>query len=128
LIIVNIGRVAEWIQSQPCGDGINTFAWTIFTNGPYMEMLTRGMFTPQQLPDGTFAFAAPVGKGHVSMIALDDLAFYVDWIFSNPHKSVGIDLAVATEDVTWDNLVKTFTEVTGIKAINVNLTDEQYFV
>ena len=127
--VLRVGRVAEWIQHQPCGDGVNTFAWTIFTNGPYMEMLCKGgLFAPRQLPNDVFAFAAPIDKGHVAMIALDDLAFYVDWIFSNPEKSVGIDLAVATEDVKWDDLVKTFTEVTGFKAVNVNLTPEQYFV
>jgi len=91
-------------------------------------MLVKGMFAPQQLPDGTFAFAAPIDKGYVSMIALDDLAYYVDWIFANPKSSTGIDLAVATEDITYDQLVKTFTEVTGKKAVNVNLTEEQYFV
>jgi hypothetical protein len=62
------------------------------------------------------------------MIALDDLSFYVDWIFSNPDKSAGIDLAVATEDVTWDNLVKTFIEVTGHKAVNANISADEYFV
>lgn len=92
-------------------------------------MLVKGsLFCPRELPNGTFAFAVPVDKGHVCMIALDDLSFYVDWIFSNPDKSAGIDLAVATEDVTWDNLVKTFTEVTGRKAVNVNISAEEYFV
>jgi uncharacterized protein YbjT (DUF2867 family) len=94
-----------------------------------MEMLCDGgMFTPTQLDDGTFVFAAPIGKGQVSMIALDDLAFYVDYIFSNPDKTVGKDIAVATEDVTWEALAKTFTEVTGQKAIAMDLTNEQYFV
>jgi hypothetical protein len=92
-------------------------------------MLCRGgLFAPQQLPNDVFAFAAPIDDGHVSMIALDDLAFYVDWIFSNPDKSAGIDLAVGTEDVYWDNLVKTFTEVTGFKAVHPRVTPEQYFV
>lgn len=91
-------------------------------------LVKNGLFAPQQLPNGVFAFAAPVDKGHVSMIALDDLSFYVDWIFSNPDKSAGIDLAVATEDVTWDNLVKIFTEVTGHKAVSANVSAEEYFV
>ena len=108
---------------------MNTFAWTVFTNGPYMEMLVKGgLFAPQELPNEVLAFAAPVDKGYVCMIALDDLAFYVDWIFSNPEKSAGIDLAVSTEDVTWDNLVKTFVEVTGRKAVNVNISADDYFV
>jgi hypothetical protein len=94
-----------------------------------MEMLVKnGLFSPRELPNGVFAFAAPVGQGHVCMIALDDLAFYVDWIFSNPDKGTGMDLAVATEDVTWDNLVKTFMEVTGHKAVNANISAEEYFV
>jgi hypothetical protein len=94
-----------------------------------MEMLCEGgLFAPRQLPNGVFAFGAPIDKGYVCMIALDDLAFYVDWIFANPNKSAGIDLAVSTEDVYWDNLVKTFTEVTGLKAVNPKITAEQYFV
>jgi uncharacterized protein YbjT (DUF2867 family) len=103
-------------------------AWTIFTNGPYMEMLVEGMFVPLKLDNGVFVFGAPIGDGHVPMIALDDLAFYVDWILSNPDKSAGIDLAVATEDVTWDNLAKTFSEFTGKNAIAKKLTEEEYFV
>jgi len=94
-----------------------------------MEMLSGGgLFAPRARDDGTFAFASPVGEGYVSMIALDDLAFYVDWIFENPTKSVGIDLKVSTEDVYWDDLVKTFTAVTGAKAVNLKLSQEQYFV
>jgi uncharacterized protein YbjT (DUF2867 family) len=94
-----------------------------------MEMLSQGsLFAPKKLANGVFAFAAPIGDGHVCMIALDDLAFYVDWILSNPDKSKGIDLAVSTEDVTWSNLIKTFTQVTGQQAIFVNLTPEEYFV
>jgi uncharacterized protein YbjT (DUF2867 family) len=108
---------------------VDTFGWSVFTNGPYMDMLVgSGLFAPKRLGDGTFVFAAPIGKGHVSMIALEDLAFYVDYIFSNPDKTVGRDIAVATEDVTWEHLAKTFTEVTGQKAIAMDLTNEQYFV
>ena len=93
-----------------------------------MEMLADGMFVPQRLEDGTFVFAAPIDQGFIPMIALDDFAYYVNWIFSNPQKSAGIELAVATEDVTYDELVKTFVEVTGKKAIFANLSEEQYFV
>ena len=88
----------------------------------------RALFHPKRLENDVFVFPAPIDDGYVSMIALDDLAFYVDWIFNNPEKSVGIDLAVATEDVYWDDLIKTFTEVTGKKAVNPKLTPEQYFV
>jgi len=91
-------------------------------------MLVQGAFRPLKREDGTFVFAKPVGKGYVSMIALDDLAFYVNWIFTHPEKSAGIDLAVATEDVTWAYLVNTFTEVTGIKAVNPDISAEDYFV
>jgi len=91
-------------------------------------MLVQGAFRPFKLEDGTFVFAKPVGKGFVPMIALDDLAFYVNWIFAHPEKSAGIDLAVATEDVTWANLVKTFTEVTGLKAVNPDIGEDEYFV
>ena len=93
-----------------------------------MEMLVQGAFRPLKLEGGTFVFAKPIGKGYVPMIALEDLAFYVDWILTHPERSAGIDLAVATEDVTWDSLVKTFIEVTGLKAVNPDIGEDEYFV
>src|SRR5436305_13928618 len=94
-----------------------------------MEMLAgKALFHPRKLDNNVFMFPALIGDGYVSIIALDDLAFYVNWIFNNPDKSAGIDLAVATDDVHWDDLVKTFTEVTVFKAINPKLNLEQCFV
>jgi uncharacterized protein YbjT (DUF2867 family) len=94
-----------------------------------MEMLTGNLwFTPKRRPDGTFAFVAPIGEGHVPMVALEDLAFYAEWIIANPQKSVGINLAVATEDVKWDSLAKTFTQVTGFPAVAKKVPPEEYFV
>ena len=62
------------------------------------------------------------------MIALDDLAFYVNRIFENPTKSKGIDLKVSIDDVYWDDSAKTFTAVRGAKAVNLGFSQQQYFV
>ncbi len=51
------------------------------------------------------------------MISLDDLGRYAKWIFDNPEKSDGLDLEVATADVTWDDIVSSFQKVTGKKAM-----------
>jgi len=88
----------------------------------------EGRFALHVRDNATFVFASPVDDGYVSMIALRDLALYVNWIFENPTKSAGIDLKVSPEDVHWDDLVKAFIPVSGGKTVNLRLSQEQYFV
>ena len=88
----------------------------------------EGRFALHVRDNATFVFASPVDDGYVSMIALDDLAFYVNRIFENPTKSKGIDLKVSTDDVYWDDSAKTFTAVRGAKAVNLGFSQQQYFV
>ena len=75
------------------------------------------MFGPiGQRPDGTFVFASPVGNGHVPMIALEDLGFFARYSFDHRAEVSAKDLEIATDWVSWDRLVATFTKVTGQKA------------
>jgi NAD(P)-dependent dehydrogenase (short-subunit alcohol dehydrogenase family) len=59
------GRIADWLTTKPFSTQADAFKWTVFTNGPYAEMLYGGNFMPEILDDGTRVFAAPLGKGHV---------------------------------------------------------------
>lgn len=87
------------------------------------------MFAPiKQRPDGTYVFASPLGDGHLPLIALEDIAFWVRHILDNPDTTTtGVEIGLASEMVTYDHLVETFTKVTGKPAEYKRLTIEEYF-
>ncbi|KAJ7159518.1 NAD-P-binding protein [Mycena filopes] len=121
------GRVGEWLSVQPSalGDGLT---WSQVTTGPYMEMLTGGMLTPLNVrKDGTVVFAAPVEDGHVPVIALKDLGWWARWTFDHREAASGRDLNITSECVHWDDLVATFTKVTGRPAVFKRLTLDEWF-
>jgi len=121
------GRVAEWISAQPsekAGDGMT---WSVLTSGPYMDMLTHLFAPTNKRSDGTVVFAAPIGDGHIPLIALSDLGWWARYIFDNREKTSGETLEIASEIVSWPHLVETFTKVTGQPAVFVNLTLDEYF-
>ena len=93
------------------------FKWTVFTNGPYAEMLHGGNFLPKILDDGTRVFAAPLGKGHVPIITLPDLGYFARYIFDHPAETAGKNLEVASDYLAWADLAAAFTKVTGLPAI-----------
>ena len=74
------------------------------------------MLGPVQREDGTFVFSAPIGDGHMPMIALADLGFFARYTFDHRAETSARNLEIATEMVGWDHLVATFTKVTGKKA------------
>jgi hypothetical protein len=49
------GRVADYILAQG-QEGIRS---SLITTGPYMDMLSDGMFLPQEQADGSFVWANP---------------------------------------------------------------------
>ena len=57
----------------------------------------------------------PIGGGHVCMIALEDLGFFARYAFDHRASVSGKELEVASDWVGWDDLVATFTKVTGQK-------------
>lgn len=61
------------------------------------------------------------------MIALEDLGFFVRYIFDNPSTTSGHDLEVASDRVSWTQLAETFTKVTGIPAEFKRLSFTDYF-
>jgi len=93
-----------------------------------MDMLYIHMFAPvKQREDGTYVFAAPLNDGHVPMIALSDLGYYARYIFDHREEMSAVDLEVASDMVSWDYLVKTFTKVTGKKGEYVRQTLDEFF-
>jgi uncharacterized protein YbjT (DUF2867 family) len=56
--------------------------------------------------------------GKIPLIALDDVGAYSLWILDNPTESAGLDLEVATDQVSFADIVATFTKVTGKHGIH----------
>ena len=84
------------------------------------------MFGPVKRSDGTFVFAAPIGDGHMPMIALADIGFFARYAFDNRALTSGQELKVASEMVGWEHVVSTFTKVTGQKAVFKRLSIEEW--
>ncbi|KAJ6144139.1 hypothetical protein N7470_008034 [Penicillium chermesinum] len=100
--------------------------WSILTTGPYIEMLSE-LLRPTTDEHGTYCFDAPLGQGAVPFVHLDDLGYYVDWIFSHIDESAGMNLKVAVEHVSYSHLATTFTKVTGKPAQYRDITFEETF-
>jgi NmrA-like family len=118
------GKVAEFIRAQET----TPMAWSILHSGPYMETLAE-MLRPKPDPkdQSTLVFSAPLGDGAMPLICLEDLGWYGRWLFDNPDRTNGMTLKASTEHVHWADLAKTFTEVTGKKAVYKDITLDEYF-
>ncbi|KAF8188182.1 NAD-P-binding protein [Mycena galopus ATCC 62051] len=118
------GRVGEWLSVQPSalGDGLT---WSQVTTCPYMQ--SQGIFNPLNVrEDGTVVFASPFGDAHVPLIALEDLGWWARYTFDHREETSGKELNVISECVHWDDLVRTFTKVTGKPAVYKRLTVDEY--
>ena len=120
------GRIADWLTTKPFSTQADAFKWTVFTNGPYAEMLYGGNFLPKILDDGTRVFAAPLGKGHVPIITLADLGYFSRYIFDHPAETAGKNLELASDYLAWSDLAAAFTRVTGLPAIYQPVTYQQW--
>jgi hypothetical protein len=85
------------------------------------------MFGPVRHEDGTFVFNAPLGDGHIPLIALADLGFFARYTFDHRAETCAKNLEIVTEMVGWDHLVATFTKVTGKKAVYNRETLGEWF-
>ena len=59
-------------------------------------------------------------------MALHDVGVFVKWIFDNPEKSTGIDLEMATDQVSFSDITSTFFRVTGRKGVHRVISFEEY--
>ncbi|KAG6900125.1 hypothetical protein C0993_002660 [Termitomyces sp. T159_Od127] len=121
------GIVNEFLKGQPSplGDGLT---WTSITTGVYFEMLNYPLCGPlNKRDDGTVVFASPIGDGHIIMISLDDLGWWVRYTLDNREATSGKELKIASDIVGWDYLSETFTKVTGIPSVHKRLTLDEWF-
>ena len=118
------GKVVDYISAQPT----SPMAWTVLTSCMYMEALSEFLrpFPDPKDPD-TMVFTAPLGDGKCPLIYLEDYGAYARWILDHPARSNGLELHVATEDISWKDLASAFTEVTGQTAVYKDVTLDEYF-
>ncbi|SPN99711.1 related to nitrogen metabolic regulation protein nmr [Cephalotrichum gorgonifer] len=116
------GRVGKFILAL----GQEGMKSTVFSTGPYMDMLIDGLFVPAEQPDGSFVWANSAKDGKVPLIALDDVGIYNLWIFDNPSESAGLDLSVMTDEVSFDDIARTFTDITGKQGLHKSIPFEAY--
>ena len=117
------GKVADFISAQ----STSPMRWSVLTSCMYMETLAE-FLAPRPSPDDpdTLVFSAPIGRGQPPMIHLADLGRYARWIFDHPDRSNGMNLQIATENVGFEHLAKTFTDVTGKKAVFKDVTLDEF--
>ncbi|KAF4783329.1 NmrA family protein [Colletotrichum scovillei] len=116
------GRVTDFILAQG-QDGMKS---SVLTTGPYMDMLLDGMFPPTEQPDGSFLWVNPAKDGKIPLIALEDVGIYSLWLFDNLNESAGLNLEVTTDEVSFADIARIFTEVTGKKGIHKSVPFEEY--
>lgn len=119
-------KVADWISAQ--GNKL-AMKWSILTSCMYLEMFSELLAPTPKVIDGetVFVFTAPLGNGTPPMIFLEDLGRYARWLFDNPHTATGMNLKIATQQVGWEDVAKSFTEITGKKAVYQDVSLENYF-
>lgn len=80
-----------------------------------------------KLDDGTVVFPLPSSqKAKLPLVDIDDLGPVVRVALENPEKFVGRVIYVCGEEISFEDVSKTFTKVTGIPAISKTLTKEEF--
>ncbi len=121
------GRVGEWILQQTRENGGRMGA-ALFTTGPYIEMaIAKGTPMSPVVEDGVVVWKVPLGEGAVPHVALDDCGFYVRWIFDHQDEACGMDLEIAIDHITYEELAEAFSRVTGKPAKCLNVSMEEYW-
>ncbi|KAF7978326.1 hypothetical protein HWV62_947 [Athelia sp. TMB] len=141
------GRFSDWLKAQPSVADDSALSWSVVNTCLYMEMLNsvccpdvpfvawpdRGCLFQFLLgplnkrADGTYVFPSPVQDGHVGLIALRDIGFFIRYTFDHRAETSAQTLDIAGEMISWDDLVKTFTKVTGQPAVHKRQTFDEWF-
>ncbi|KAH6974023.1 NmrA family protein [Ilyonectria destructans] len=116
------GRIGKFILAQ----GQEEMNSSLFSTGPYIDMLTDGLFVPVDQPDGPVLGSQLDAK--LPLIALDDVGIYGLWLFDDPSESGGLDLSVITDEVSFDDIARIFTEVTGKQGVYKSVPFRAYAV
>ncbi|KAL0566060.1 hypothetical protein V5O48_015954 [Marasmius crinis-equi] len=129
------GIFSDFLRSQKSESVVNGegLPWSIVTTGPYIENLQSPNNQvllgprPERDENGALVFDIPLGDGHAPIIALRDIGWWVRYTFDHRAETSGKELKVATEMLTGEGFVETFTSVTGIPAVYKRLGVDEYF-
>ena len=66
--------------------------------------------------------------GKIPLMALEDVGHFVQWIFDHPEASSGINLEMASDQVSFSDIVATFERVTGRKARHHKMALDEYLL
>ena len=115
------GHVEQWMRALPQ----SPMKWSIVTTSPYIESLVQ-TWHPRVLEDGTREFALPLDDGAVPFTCIEEIGYYVRWVFEHSDKSAGLNLKLAVEHVSLPMFAEAFTEVTGMPATSKNISVEEW--
>ncbi|KIK63504.1 hypothetical protein GYMLUDRAFT_241974 [Collybiopsis luxurians FD-317 M1] len=109
-------QAVHYNSSSSSGD---LLTWSILSTGPYLENICSPLLGPlSKCENGAVVWTIPTGDGHIPAISLEDIGWWVQYTFDYWSETSGQELKVATEMMTVDQLMKTFTQVTGVPAIH----------
>ncbi|EEU36403.1 uncharacterized protein NECHADRAFT_52693 [Fusarium vanettenii 77-13-4] len=123
------GRIAEWIlQQNKDPKNAARMGAAIFTTGPYMTMAIAA-HTPMspRIEDGVVTWRVPLGDGAVCHVDLDDCGYYVRWLFEHQKRANGMDLEVAIDLISYNDLAKAFEKVSGHPARYIDTDLDTYW-
>jgi hypothetical protein len=130
------GRIGEWILWQNKDNKGKSWYKTkaaLFTTGPYAEMvIAAGTPMSPTVEDvngeEVVTWRVPLtDKGAPPHVSLDDCAYYVRWLFDDPARADGMDLAVAIEHAGYAAMAAAFARVTGRPARFVDAPMAEYW-
>ena len=99
------------------GDGFFTHHVSILTTAPYFENLAGKLAPTRRSPRDDcdeLRFDLPLGSGRYPLIALDDIAWFVDHMLCHWQSWGARDLAVVGDSLTGREIAATVEEVAGI--------------
>lgn len=80
-----------------------------------------------KLDDGTVVFPLPcTQKAKLPLVDINDLGSVARVVLESPEKFVGRVVYVCGQEISFEDVSKTFTKVTGIPAISKTLTREEF--
>ncbi|KAJ7582534.1 hypothetical protein C8J56DRAFT_1167625 [Mycena floridula] len=115
------GRIGEWLKAQPT----SILPFTIIIGTLYAEMLSA-FLRPDVDESGVFNFPNVTGDGHIQFVDVQQYGHYSRWIFDNPERSIGKEIALASYTTTTEGLAEAFTKVTGKPAISKTISREEW--
>jgi hypothetical protein len=65
-------------------------------------------------------------NGKIPLIALEDVGHFSLWLLDHPEESTGLQLKVATDEVSFDDIVATFQKVTGKQGRHEHLSLDEW--